>query len=627
MKNKKLLSLFLVFAFTFTVFGNFSYADNNIVNNTSGESENAEMAKFSVNVKNFNNEINVKINDVNYTVGEKVDLKPGEEVIIDFENIPEGYILQKYNQTGLEFTTTDGYQLDGNTGFGKERFKCVISKDVKEASLDLALVGQNYKAFIDTPKEGSKELKVFGKPNTNYIVNKNLTKVGEGKLDENGTAVVKLDEEVKKLNIFTVITGDESGFGIGADIANNLTDTVDIKLKEVNIGDTEIKGEIISEDNVFASFIDGFVKGYIYNSENNVFIELKTQVFENKEFTLEYEQGLKEGDILYISGGKPLNVVNKTVKVGDAITNNGDVIRVFGDNRFETSLEIAKESYENPKNIVIANGIVSADALSVGPLANELDAPILLVENNKISKDILNYIESSKAENIYIVGGKSSVSTKVENEIENINNLKVSRIYGDDRFETSLEISKELINNYNYNKSVVIANGLNNKEADALVSAAYATESKQPIILVTNKAITNEVKDGLEELKVKSAVIAGGISTVPNNITKGTDIDVLERISGQNRYETSLRMAEKLKNVETVIIANGGKSADALASAPLSKTKNGAILLTNGEKLESSQVKYINSINNKKKIENAYIAGGAGSVNLDLENELQELVK
>lgn len=627
MKNKKLLSLFLVFAFTFTVFGNFSYADNNIVNNTSGESENAEMAKFSVNVKNFNNEINVKINDVNYTVGEKVDLKPGEEVIIDFENIPEGYILQKYNQTGLEFTTTDGYQLDGNTGFGKERFKCVISKDVKEASLDLALVGQNYKAFIDTPKEGSKELKVFGKPNTNYIVNKNLTKVGEGKLDENGTAVVKLDEEVKKLNIFTVITGDESGFGIGADIANNLTDTVDIKLKEVNIGDTEIKGEIISEDNVFASFIDGFVKGYIYNSENNVFIELKTQVFENKEFTLEYEQGLKEGDILYISGGKPLNVVNKTVKVGDAITNNGDVIRVFGDNRFETSLEIAKESYENPKNIVIANGIVSADALSVGPLANELDAPILLVENNKISKDILNYIESSKAENIYIVGGKSSVSTKVENEIENINNLKVSRIYGDDRFETSLEISKELINNYNYNKSVVIANGLNNKEADALVSAAYATESKQPIILVTNKAITNEVKDGLEELKVKSAVIAGGISTVPNNITKGTDIDVLERISGQNRYETSLRMAEKLKNVETVIIANGGKSADALASAPLSKTKNGAILLTNGKKLESSQVKYINSINNKKKIENAYIAGGAGSVNLDLENELQELVK
>lgn len=627
MKNKKLLSLFLVFAFTFTVFGNFSYADNNIVNNTSGESENAEMAKFSVNVKNFNNEINVKINDVNYTVGEKVDLKPGEEVIIDFENIPEGYILQKYNQTGLEFTTTDGYQLDGNTGFGKERFKCVISKDVKEASLDLALVGQNYKAFIDTPKEGSKELKVFGKPNTNYIVNKNLTKVGEGKLDENGTAVVKLDEEVKKLNIFTVITGDESGFGIGADIANNLTDTVDIKLKEVNIGDTEIKGEIISEDNVFASFIDGFVKGYIYNSENNVFIELKTQVFENKEFTLEYEQGLKEGDILYISGGKPLNVVNKTVKVGDAITNNGDVIRVFGDNRFETSLEIAKESYENPKNIVIANGIVSADALSVGPLANELDAPILLVENNKISKDILNYIESSKAENIYIVGGKSSVSTKVENEIENINNLKVSRIYGDDRFETSLEISKELINNYNYNKSVVIANGLNNKEADALVSAAYATESKQPIILVTNKAITNEVKDGLEELKVKSAVIAGGISTVPNNITKGTDIDVLERISGQNRYETSLRMAEKLKNVETVIIANGGKSADALASAPLSKTKNGAILLTNGKKLESSQVKYINSINNKKKIENAYIAGGTGSVNLDLENELQELVK
>ena len=57
------------------------------------------------------------------------------------------------------------------------------------------------------------------------------------------------------------------------------------------------------------------------------------------------------------------------------------------------------------------------DALVAAPLSQKLKAPILLVSKSSITSDVKSYIGSNSFEEMYIVGGKNTVSEKVKNLI------------------------------------------------------------------------------------------------------------------------------------------------------------------------------------------------------------------
>lgn len=638
MKNKKFLSILMVFVFSLGFLGNLSYADDGInklsEENNNQVEENTDKKEFSFTAKLSNEldkNIKVTINGKDYTIGDSRNLEIGKTHRIKFDNIPEGYGFTKVSSLGFKSTVNEGIQEDPETKVRSQEFAFEINDGLKAGIIVFNTTkdvsSSQYKVFIDTPKTGDKQIKIFGKPNIEYSVTKNITQVAKGTFDKNGSATVQLDEGVSSFNLFTVMSGDSEGFGTVSTVGIGTEKDNLISLNKIEVGDTGIQGEITMNNGIFASFAEGLLEGYVYDLNTNTFIKLENPTVEGNSFEFKYEEGFKNGDVVYLAGGTPLNMVHKSQLVGsgDITVNQDNVKRISGLDRFDTSVEIAKNSYSKPKNVVIANGMVSADALSVGPLANELNAPILLVNKNDISNSVLNYIENNNVEKVFITGGVGSVSKDIENKIGNIKDISVARIAGSDRFETSLEISKILIENYKYNNDIVMANGF--KDADALVAAAYATQEKKPIVLVPDKSLNKTLKDGLESLKIKTADIAGGISTVPNDILNGTDITRAKRLSGENRYETSLAIAKELKGVKTVIAANGYKSADALSAASLSKTKNAAIILTSGEKFETSQKEYIKGIKSKGNISTAYLAGGTSSVTNALEEELKELLK
>ncbi|HHX67564.1 MAG TPA: cell wall-binding repeat-containing protein, partial [Gallicola sp.] len=148
--------------------------------------------------------------------------------------------------------------------------------------------------------------------------------------------------------------------------------------------------------------------------------------------------------------------------------------------------------------------------------------------------------------------------------------------------------------------------------------------SKQAIVLTRENATTDKVKTGLKSLGITSVEIVGGPKTVSDKAVTDAGLTVGNRTYGDNRYETSLEIAKKLENVNSIIIANGYKSADALASAPLAKTKNAAILLSTENSITDSQTEFIKS---KKPIGTIYIAGGPKSVFTPLEKTLEDLIK
>lgn len=95
----------------------------------------------------------------------------------------------------------------------------------------------------------------------------------------------------------------------------------------------------------------------------------------------------------------------------------------------------------------------------------------------------------------------------------------------------------------------------------------------------------------------------------------------VDRISGKDRYETAVAIAEMgWESADTVIISRGDDFPDALAGAPLAYKMDAPILLT-GKTLPQSVKGEIARLGAKK----AYVLGGTGAVSTYVYNELKAL--
>ena len=86
--------------------------------------------------------------------------------------------------------------------------------------------------------------------------------------------------------------------------------------------------------------------------------------------------------------------------------------RIAGANRYSGSVAVAESSYKNPQNVVIASGEVFSDALVSAPLAQKLNAPILLVRKDRLAIETTQYLKDKKLslKNIYIQGGTRTIT-------------------------------------------------------------------------------------------------------------------------------------------------------------------------------------------------------------------------
>ena len=124
----------------------------------------------------------------------------------------------------------------------------------------------------------------------------------------------------------------------------------------------------------------------------------------------------------------------------------------------------------------------------------------------------------------------------------------------------------------------------------------------------------------IEEAKLDSYGLKEYICSVCSG---GYRAQYLYRISGANRWETSLRVADEMQlnlgveKFDAIIIASGSNFADALAGSYLSTKKNAPILLSWGqggkyEYLDTDNIDYIK--NNLKDGGTVYILGGVNAV-------------
>lgn len=297
------------------------------------------------------------------------------------------------------------------------------------------------------------------------------------------------------------------------------------------------------------------------------------------------------------------------------------VTRIYGVGRYDTALLMAEElkkirGIDKFDAIVVASGSGYADALSGSYLAYVKQAPILLAgKSSKYVTPTAEYIKANISENgtVYILGGEAAVTKAFEDALGEAKS-KVKRLAGADKQKTNLEVLKEA--GVKNGEEILIATG--NSFADCL----GASSTGKPVILTRKAALTKEQKEYLTGKNFK-AVILGGTEAVNEDIEANLKslCSSVDRLKGQNRYETSVLVGKRFfKDPKEVILVYGGDYPDGLSAGSYGGYKKAPVILSSNTKNGKPAAKaYLQTTGS---IKAGYVLGGPGLVSDETVAEL-----
>lgn len=290
--------------------------------------------------------------------------------------------------------------------------------------------------------------------------------------------------------------------------------------------------------------------------------------------------------------------------------------RLSGSNRYATAVAVSQEGWETTEYVILARGDNYADALAGAPLAYALNAPILLTESSGLTAVTQAEIQRLRATQVIILGGVSAISQAAEDTLKGMG-LTVERITGTNRYATAALIAARVAPTGAI-KAVLVSG---EDFPDALSVAAYAAREFLPILLTQADSLPAATTQALQNLGVKETILVGGTGVISNTVLAAAP--GANRISGSNRYATSIAVAEYFKPGSTrAFIATGLNFADALSGAVLA-AKNGSGILLVGNSVPQGLAQYFAD----KGITGIVILGGPAGVGTQLETDLKALLK
>lgn len=278
-------------------------------------------------------------------------------------------------------------------------------------------------------------------------------------------------------------------------------------------------------------------------------------------------------------------------------------MRISGPGRVETSIEISRFENTKSKTVILADARNYPDALAASNLTGGRYSVILV--QNQLTQAIINEIVRLEAQDLIILGGTNSISEDIERGLANIGGIKnISRIAGENRYDTCQKIF-----NHAKKKSLILASG--EKFPDALATSSILDQAG--LLLTKSGQLPSEVQAAIEALNHDSFLIVGGENSVQEGLASGIANQFQyashTRISGNNRYETSTKIGDRLVS-STVILASGENFPDALAASTLAQKIEVPILLVSKDKIDQSVIDYFKNHNIKKVL----VVGGQLSI-------------
>ncbi len=254
---------------------------------------------------------------------------------------------------------------------------------------------------------------------------------------------------------------------------------------------------------------------------------------------------------------------------------------------------------QNLKTITIPKSVTGVDYWSIGYYYDTQD--------NKMKK-----IDGVK---IRCIRGSAAQKYAKDHSIAYELYTESRRIAGNNRFETAALISK---NSCKTSDTVVLASGMD--YADALAGVPLAAAVNAPILLTEKKELPKETLTEIKRLGAKKVYILGGKSAVSASVEstlRSSGLEI-ERLWGQSRFETAVRIAEKLSEISgkapsQVFFTYYNGFADALSVSSAAAIKGAPVIyLSTKGTIDETTKKYLTSI--KGSVKKAYVIGGTSVI-------------
>ncbi|MFL0459537.1 cell wall-binding repeat-containing protein [Kytococcus sedentarius] len=325
--------------------------------------------------------------------------------------------------------------------------------------------------------------------------------------------------------------------------------------------------------------------------------------------------------------GTPNLLLNIENLVGEPEPEPGnELIRIAGKDRYATAAEVAKQ-YGQADTVYIASGQGYADAMSSTSAAagqvgaksmpdNGADSPVLLTRADRVPEVTKQALADLGAEKVVIVGGTAAVSTDVAAELE-ATGVTVERIGGANRYETSANVATEFAPGI---ETLYVASGDDSAYADALAGSALAGDQDVPVLLTRPDRVLATTQEAIDTLQPQRIVVLGGSAAVSDAVYN--QIGASERLSGKDRYATSVDIAEEFGDHSWTFFASGMNYPDALTGGALAAKQDSPLLLTRDNRLPAVVNEYVQANTTQK---NA-IFGGTAAVSQGVEDTLKELL-
>lgn len=255
----------------------------------------------------------------------------------------------------------------------------------------------------------------------------------------------------------------------------------------------------------------------------------------------------------------------------------------------------------------------------------EADKNVTVDKNDPSStefKRVIKYTENGKSYLISISGSKQEI-TDLD---KNLNTPAIKTLAGMNRQETALEVSKEAFTADHSAKNIVLVSDY--AIADGLAATPFAKQKDAPILLTSKDGISEDVMKEIKRVLATDGKVflIGGETVLNQNVESALDSKYIayERIGGENRQETSLKIAKKMAPAKELFITGRYAEADAMSVANVAATKETPILLTNENELSKEQAKFVKD---QAGTTDAYIIGGEAKVTSAVDAQVKELVE
>ena len=284
-----------------------------------------------------------------------------------------------------------------------------------------------------------------------------------------------------------------------------------------------------------------------------------------------------------------------------------DTRRLWGQTRYETAVEIAEtyidqvegdSSRATVDTVILTSGEDRhfAYALPTPALSRLHDAPLLLTPSDELHDSVTTFLTRYDVATVMIVGGTSVVSSSVERSVDAISGVEVTRIDGDDEYDTAVAVA-DLVGTSpgspgefpRQGRTALLATG--EAFADALAAGPLAYRGDHPILLSRSSVLPGSVEDFLQASRTEHVVILGGTRAVSTGVERDIEDLGIEvtRWRGSDRFGTAVEIAERLLGLDTphdcfdgseLGLANGWRSPDAIVSGALLGELCAPLLLT-----------------------------------------------